>query len=166
MIIILALAVCLITVPASALEERHAGEHPPHTEEAHEEHGEEAREISSNVGPGKAVESGDPEKGIQLSSAASQRIDLKTQPLNGNPPFVLPARALIRYRELRAVYRLRDGWITRIEGRANLEGETVHFTPLDERALMAGDAVVVEDVAIVRLAELDAFSTGEEGHGH
>ena len=162
----LTLLLCFVTVPAIGLEERHAGEHPPHTEDAHDDHDAKEAGVSSNVGPGKAVEAADPEKGFQFSSAAAQRIGLETRPLHGKAPFVLPASALVRYREERAVYRLRGGWITRVEGRAEGDHENVRFTPRDWQALVAGDAVVIEDVPIVRLAELDAFSTGEEGHGH
>jgi hypothetical protein len=95
-----------------------------------------------------------------------QRIGFKTQPVRGGSPMTLPVGALVRYREVRAVYRLRDGWIARIEGQAQTEGQTIRFAPKDIRALVTGDAIVIEDVPTVRLAELDAFSAGEEGHGH
>ena len=125
---------------------------------------EEAEEASSNVGPGNAVTAADPERGIQLSPEALQtlKIGSVSVPANG----VIPKSAIVTFKDEVGVYRLRDGWFKLVEGSAKNRNSDVVFIPHRSSDLRSGDSVVVHGAPLLRVAELDAFSTGEAGHGH
>lgn len=125
---------------------------------------EEAEEASSNVGPGNAVTAADPERGLQLSPEALQtlKIGSVSVPANG----VIPKSAIVTFKDEVGVYRLRDGWFKLVEGSAKNRNSDVVFIPHRSSDLRSGDSVVVHGAPLLRVAELDAFSTGEAGHGH
>ena len=125
---------------------------------------EEAEEASSNVGPGNAVTAADPERGLQLSPEALQtlKIGSVSVPANG----VIPKSAIVTFKDEVGVYRLRDGWFKLVEGSAKNRNTGVVFIPHRSSDLRSGDSVVVHGAPLLRVAELDAFSTGEAGHGH
>lgn len=137
-----------------------------HTKDDHadgdndDEHGEEGEESTGGVGPNNAVTAADEHKGIQLSAKAQKAIGLKSESYqNGN----VPLSALVRHQNQISVYRLRDGWYKLVSVRVEKieNGQAVVRT--DE--MSPGDLVVVQSVALLRVAELDAFS-GEVGHSH
>lgn len=142
-------------------EGRHAEgeEHDDQGKEGHEE-----GEASSSVGPGNAVTAADREKGFQLSDEAVKTLGIKTQDAPGE--FILPKSAIVTFKDETGVYRLRDGWYKLIEGVARPQGLLVRFIPHRKGDLRPGDQIVVEGAPLLRVAELDAFSTGEAGHGH
>jgi len=174
---ILALTVFLVN-PAVALEEKHPniiGAHKEDYKDAHpkdsdhseeDEHHEEEAEVSLNVGPDKAVIAADPKKGLQLSPEAIRRIKLEKTQLTSAAPFRLPQEAILRSGVESAVYRLREGWYKSVHGSVRYESGKALFTPEQSNELRSGDEIALRPVAILRLAELDAFSSGEEGHGH
>lgn len=125
---------------------------------------EEAEEASSNVGPGNAVTAADPERGLQLSPEALQtlKIGSVSVPANG----VIPKSAIVTFKDEVGVYRLRDCWFKLVEGSAKNRNTGVVFIPHRSSDLRSGDSVVVHGAPLLRVAELDAFSTGEAGHGH
>lgn len=125
---------------------------------------EEAEEASSNVGPGNAVTAADPERGLQLSPEALQtlKIGSVSVPANG----VIPKSAIVTFKDEVGVYRLRDGWFKLVEGSAKNRNTGVVFIPHRSSDFRSGDSVVVHGAPLLRVAELDAFSTGEAGHGH
>lgn len=160
----------LMILPVAAVEEKHEGFRPPHTEA--EEHGhhekghDEADENSSeggsdNVGPDKAVLEADPKKGFRLSEAAAQRIGVKLAKVTSVPAKV-PPQAIVRIKDEIGVYRVRDGWFKLVHG--EVEGSV--FRPEKEGDLRVDDQIAVSGIGLLRIAELDAFSSGEEGHGH
>ncbi|MBK7546272.1 MAG: hypothetical protein IPI56_11110 [Elusimicrobia bacterium] len=136
-------------------------EHDDQRKEGHEEGEEEA---SSGVGPGNAVTATDAEKGLQLSDEAVKTLEIKTQA--APEEFTLPKSAIVTFKDETGVYRLRDGWYKLIEGEARPQGVLVRFIPQRKKDLRPGDTIVVEGAPLLRVAELDAFSTGEAGHGH
>ena len=136
-------------------------EHDDQGKEGYEEGEEEA---SSGVGPGNAVTATDAEKGLQLSDEAVKTLGIKTQAVPEE--FTLPKSAIVTFKDETGVYRLRDGWYKLIEGEARPQGVLVRFIPQRKKDLRPGDTIVVEGAPLLRVAELDAFSTGEAGHGH
>lgn len=136
-------------------------EHDDQGKEGHEEGEEEA---SSGVGPGNAVTATDAEKGLQLADEAVKTLEIKTQA--APEEFTLPKSAIVTFKDETGVYRLRDGWYKLIEGEARPQGVLVRFIPQRKKDLRPGDTIVVEGAPLLRVAELDAFSTGEAGHGH
>lgn len=151
------------------------GEHSAHgkeeeeTHEEGEEHGEEGHEeegegISSNVGPGNAVTAADPKRGLQLSEEAVKTLGIKTQPAPSES--FVPKSAIVTFKDETGVYRLRDGWYKLVEGYTQPQNNRLRFTPHEKQDLRPGDKIVVEGAPLLRVAELDAFSGGEAGHGH
>lgn len=157
-------------------DERHEhGDHEDHAEgkkEGHEEgdeHGEEGHEedeeeFSSSIGPGNAVTAADRKNGLQLSDDALKTLGVKTRPVPTDGG--LPNQAVVTFKDETGVYRLRDGWYKLIEGETRPQGNRVRFTPRKKEDLRPGDQIVVEGAPLLRVAELDAFSGGEGGHGH
>lgn len=145
-------------------EEHENGEEHKGEEGASHEEGEEEEEFSSSVGPGNAVTAANPETGFQLSDEAFKTLGIKTQALPGNNTF--PKQAIVYFKDETGVYRQRDGWYKLIEGKAESQGNRVRFVPHNRQDLRAGDQIVVDGVPLLRVAELDAFSSGDAGHGH
>lgn len=143
--------------------------HGEEGEEHHDEHGEEGHEegeeeASSSVGPGNAVTAADKHTGLQLSPEALKTLALKTQPLPETA--LLPKSAIVAFKDETGVYRLRGGWYKLVEGNIQPQGALIRFTPRDKSDLRPGDHVVVEGAPLLRVTELDAFSSGEAGHAH
>jgi len=160
--------------PSPALQETHAEEShkdhekgdegQEHADQGKEDHEEAGGEASSSVGPGNAVTAADHEKGLQFSAEAVKTLGIKTQ---GAPEeFTLPKSAIVTFKDETGVYRQRDGWYKLIGGAARPQGLLVRFIPHRKGDLRPGDQIVVEGAPLLRVAELDAFSTGEAGHGH
>lgn len=113
-----------------------------HEDEGHEEAG------SSSVGPDKAVTAAEESKGIRLSDKARAAINIRTEKVGASGK--VPPSALLKSGDETFVYWARDGWFKRIR----------------PATVDAGDEIVVEGVALLRVAELDAFTAGEVGHAH
>jgi hypothetical protein len=144
--------------------EKDLEENQGHEDRAHgEEHGEE-EEFSSSVGPGNAVTAAEPKNGFQMSDEALKTLEIKTQPIPANDAF--PKEAIVSFKDEAGVYRLRDGWFKLIEGETQPLGNRIRFTPHKKKDLRPGDQIVVQGVPLLRVTELDAFSSGEAGHGH
>lgn len=139
----LLLIICLAVLPLSVAhsEEKHDKEE----QHDHDEHGEE-EESTGGVGPGNAVTAADEHDGIKLSDKAKKVIGLNTEIFGGGD---VMKSALVFHQDHVSVYRFKDDWFKLI--------------PVAE--LKVGDQVVVSGTALLRVAELDAFST-ESGHSH
>lgn len=146
-------------------------EHDARTEEGHadgDDHGKEGQneeeETSSSVGPGNAVTAADPQKGLQLSPEAMGTLAIESVPLPANG--VLPKSAIVTFKDEVGVYRLRNGWFKLVEGATKNRNNNALFIPHRPGDLRPGDSVVINGAPLLRVAELDAFSTGNAGHGH
>lgn len=148
---------CILTLSAwvystHAEDERNHEEGHEHAEAHHDEHGEESEheheeeESTGGVGPDNAVTAADEDRGVQLSEKAAQTIGLKTVVWDG---LQLPVSALVFHQDHTSVYWVNEGW----------------YKLIPANKLEAGDAVVVSGTALLRLAELDAFSA-EVGDSH
>jgi hypothetical protein len=132
-----------------------------HEDDEKDEHGHgEEEESIGGVGKGNAVTAADEHEGIQLSVKSQNAIGLKSESYQNG---CVPVTALVRHQNEVSVYRLRNGWYKRVSVKVEKieNGQAVIQT--DE--LSQGDFVVVQSVALLRVAELDAFS-GEVGHSH
>lgn len=152
-------------------EEETHGHDDDDTNESHvsgDEHGkeghEEESEASSNVGPGNAVTAADPQKGLQLSPEALRTLKIESVPMPTNG--VLPKSAIVTFKDEVGVYRLRDGWFKLVEGSAKNRNNGMLFVPHRSSDLRSSDSVIIHGAPLLRVAELDAFSTGDAGHGH
>lgn len=149
----------------------HKKEEKPHSDHDHEkeakghsDHGnEEKKEGEKNVGPKKGVTSFDEVKGFTLSNEAIKNFSIKTEALEGNGPWVIPATALLLTGEEKNIYRLRDGYFKRIDIEVvEKVASKILFKSLEVKS---GDSLVVQGVDFIRTAEVDATS-GESGHSH
>ncbi len=138
-------------------------DHEKHDEHAEDKseggHGDE-EESTGGVGPNNAVTAADEHDGIKLSEKAIQTIGLKTEIWNGES---VSGQTIVYHQDKTSVYRLKDGWyklvpVTIISKADNL----VHITATE---LVSGDLIATSGVALLRVAELDAFS-GEVEHSH
>lgn len=158
------LIICMAILPVSAVqsEENHGTEeHHDHDKKSeqndehkhdteseqddHEEHGEE-EESTGGVGPGNAVTAADEHDGIKLSDKAQKAIGLTTEVFSGGD---VTKSALVFHQDHVSIYRFKNGW----------------FKLIPVSKLKIGDRIVVSGTSLLRVAELDAFST-ESGHSH
>ena len=128
-----------------------------HAEGEHEE------SPNPNVGPGKAVEALDHDKGMRLSLKAAAALGVKTAPVAGSDPYRVPASSLVYFQDEIGVYRLRGGWLKLIE--IKVAEKSKKDAVIRTREIKPGDRIVVAGTALVRVTELD-LSSGDVGHGH
>lgn len=135
-----------------------------HAEEEHPHHEEESEQVSSSVGPGKAVVAASAEQGFKLADKGIKLLGIQTVPLSGNPPFKIPEEALVYFQENTGVYRLRAGFFKLIPIKIQQKiGSEITITS-DE--LKRGDSVAHQGIGFLRVVELEAFGGGESGHVH
>ncbi len=157
----------------SKKEEAHQDNHDEKNEkhEDHEKHDEHAddksesdhgdeEESTGGVGPGNAVTAADEHDGIKLSDKAIQTIGLKSETWNG---LSISEQSLVYHQDKTSVYRLKDGWYKLVP--VTIVSKTGGLVQITATDLSTGDAVVSSGVALLRVADLDAFS-GEVGHSH
>lgn len=127
------------------------------------DHGVQENEESSNVGPEKGITEANKEKGFKLSKDASKNFELKSIQLVGPGPWTLPLSARMLSQEEENLYRVRAGFIKRIEFHIlskDPEGKML----VNSEELSAGDEIITAGVGFVRIAELAAFGAPPEGH--
>ena len=172
--IILHLILALLLVSGAAqASDKHAEKEEHAEKERHEEGGKHAESekegehneegSNPNIGPGKAVEAVDHDKGMRLSTKAAGALGVRTALLRGPEPYRVPSGSLIFSQDEVAVYRLRGGWLKRIK--VQLLEKSKADAVIRSREFKSGDHVVVAGAALVRVAELD-LSRGDVGHGH
>lgn len=124
-------------------DQNHDHDHDQAEEHDHQEGDHD--EAGGAVGPEKGItEKG--ALGFKLSPEALQNFGVKTAKHAGG----LPQGGLVKIKDGKFAYRLRDGWIKRLA--------------LGE--LRAGDDVIVEGVGFVRTAEIAAEEGVAHGHSH
>lgn len=120
----------------------------------HEEEG------GSAVGPDKGiVESG--ERGMKLSAEAVATIKPATIPWQAGS-FVIPYDGLVRIKESKSVFRLRDGFYKRVP--AIVESRDGDKVRVRVEGLNAGDQIVVSQAGFLRIAEV--IQTEGAAHHH
>jgi len=128
-----------------------------HQEKEHEEE-------NSNVGPEKGIVKANEEQGFILSPEATKNFEIKTMKLVGVGPWTVPDSARMLSKEEVNLYRIRNGFIKRIDFKLiSKSGSLVKILSSD---LATGDEVITNGVGFVRIAELTAFGGAPEGHSH
>ncbi|MBC7397846.1 MAG: hypothetical protein H7333_10430 [Bdellovibrionales bacterium] len=107
----------------------------------------------------KAITEASKSDGIKLSPKAVVRIGLKTIPYSPAATLTLQSGAIVHSLGITGIYRLRDGWYKLIPVTLLSKGkETMTLKVTDFRNT---DQIVTEGVALLRVAEMDAFGGGE-----
>lgn len=137
------------------------GEEHGHDEE--KAHGHVREEGSSQVGPEKGVLEASESKGFKLSPEAIKNFNLKYISVEATS-LKLPAEAILHAKEEKSIYRLRDGFLKRVDFKVITRSRTEYS--IESKELKSGDQVLVRGLGFVRMAEIAAFGGAPEGHSH
>lgn len=151
---------------SSKNEEHH--EAPAHDadEESHKDnHDDDKNEEGSNVGPENGITEASKNKGFKLSVEANKNFELKTLKLSGPGPWTVPLSARMLSQEEDNIYRVREGFIKRIDFNLTSKDRSGKMT-IKSADLKEGDEVIIEGVGFIRISELTAFGGAPEGHTH
>lgn len=142
--------------------EKHDGHenHDEHAEDKHEDGHSDEEESIGGIGSGNAVTAADEHDGIKLSDKAIETIGLKTEIWDGE---FVSAKSIVYHQDQTSVYRLKDGWYKLVP--ITIVSKIDQLVQITATDLTTGDTVVTSGVALLRVADLDAFS-GEVGHSH
>lgn len=140
-------------------EHKHAKEEEHHDEEkGHGEH-----EESDQVGPNKGILEANEKNGFKLSPEATKNFKMKFQTFSGGP-LVLPLDSILQTTNEKNIYRMRDGFIKRVDITVIAKSKSeLTFTSSE---LKSGDQIVLSGLGYLRMAELAAFGGAPEGHSH
>ena len=114
---------------------------------------------SAEERPGKAVYETSAELGMRLGDKPLKNIEVKTIPYSSLSNQVIPIESLVHFQDQIGIYRLRDGWFKLIKIQIIKKKEklvTVRTKELQEK-----DEVVIHGADLLRVAEMDAFGSGE-----
>lgn len=121
--------------------------------------------VSAAVGADKGITAADEHDGIKLSAEAVKNFALQTLRLkSGSSEWEIPSKAILISGEEVNIYRLREGFYKRID--FETVSKSVGKLKIKSKELKGGDEIVINGLGFLRAAELSAFSSGEEGHGH
>ncbi len=146
-----------------AHEEGEKDEHA-HGKEEKDEHGHEegGEEENSAIGPGKGITEKS-ENGFKLSEKAIKNFDIKTMVATSNT-IELVRSALVEVRDQKYVYRMRDGWIKKVQVRVlSKEKSKVVLEISDVRST---DLIITGGAGFVRTAEIITEEGVSHGHSH
>lgn len=111
---------------------------------------------SSRVGEKMAVTAFDPEEGFQMSARALKTLGIEFKPVQGNGPWEVPEKALVRIKHTSGVYRRYQNWISfvlvEVAGRKN--GQLL----IRSEDLEPQDEVAFVGASFLRLTEADLNS--------
>ena len=117
-------------------------------------------EGGAKVGPGKAVLAANAKDGMRLSEAAIKRLGLAFQDAKRGETQEVPPQSLVVSKEETSVYRLRGGWIKRVEVR--VISRSARSVKIQSEDFKPGDRVVVSGAPFLRTAELDVLGSEKE----
>lgn len=122
----------------------------------------EGGETTAQIGPGKAVESVDADKGIKLSTKATKMLGIKTVVASVAAKIKIPKKAAIHIKESVAVYILRGGLFKFIE--VKVLGHTAEQLTIVASDIKNGDQVVVDGAPLLRVAHLNVMTSDSDEH--
>ncbi len=142
-------------------------EHDEHDEHAdhddhHGEHDEHAHEETKAVGPGKAIEENDTEKGIRLSESALKNLKLELMPLKAGLQSV-NKKVIVMQKDEAHIYRYRDGFFKLIKVSVKEVGAQLKIRPLSH---VNGDQYVAAGADLIRISDVYANDDASYGHSH
>lgn len=120
---------------------------------------EETASKSPSVGPDKAVLEASPEKGIKLSDKAKTTLGVQTQRISKN--LSVPHAALIFERNEIGIYVKHGDFYKYLE--VEVKNTTSPQSTIESPKVKEGDDVVIEGAALLRLAEINVFSSNAGG---
>lgn len=106
----------------------------------------------------KAILEASQDRGIRLSDKARKTIGIATSPILSKGPHSVTQTSMVYYQDKVGIYRLREGWFKLIE-LSDIERTSSGFV-LRTFELQSGDEIVVRGTALLRVAEMEAFSGG------
>ncbi|GIL17063.1 MAG: hypothetical protein BroJett040_08140 [Oligoflexia bacterium] len=128
-------------------------------EHEHEGHGDHD-EAGANIGPDKGILEKSKE-GIKLSKEAVETMAIKAMDI-GSQSVSIPVSALVKIKDEKYVYRLRNGWFKRVEIQVvQKNGNTLTVIISD---FVAGDKIVTDGLGFLRTS--DVFSEEGATHSH
>ena len=116
-------------------------------------HGVGAGSSHANVGKQFAIRAYNPERGFQLSAAAEKRLLFRWQSLAKNNEYELPAQAVAMIERQSVVFRKRRNWIAPVPVDVILR--KAQRVLVRSQYLQGGDAVVVQNSALLRVVQMD-----------
>jgi len=124
-----------------------------------EEEGHEHEEASVNVGPDKGILEKSEAEGIKLSEEAVKTMGIKTIDVHSQQ-IEIPTTALVKIKDNKYIFRLRNGWFKRVEFKVIQKGSDK--LTLNSNDLSTGDKIVTEGLGFLRTSEIYS----EEGATH
>lgn len=107
----------------------------------------------------KAIMDASREKGILLSTLARKNIGIKTTKFQTDQPMNLPESAVVHTKDLVGIYVERAGWFKFQEVTVTAKrNNTVTVVP---KGLLSTEVVVLEGAALLRVSEMEAFTSEE-----
>lgn len=135
-----------------------------HDEHEHHDEAEEDHESNPSVGSEKGIIAASKENGFKLSPEAIKNFEIQTLKLSGAGPWKVPLSARLLSGEEVNLYRVRDGFIKRID--FTIAKKASDPMTISSPELRAGDEVVVKGIGFLRVADLAAFGGMAHGHSH
>lgn len=127
------------------------------------EHGDDHDHAESNigVGPEKGVVEKNEHDGFKLSPEAIKTIGFKTQKYQVGP-MVFPASIIVHMKDHQFIFRLREGWLKRIEFQTLKKEQGKVW--LQSSDLKSNDEIIISEVGFLRTAEIFTEEGAEHSH--
>lgn len=109
--------------------------------------------------PGKAVFEISSELGMRIADKALKNIEVKTVEIDTTSDHSVPLSSLVHFQDQVGVYQLRQGWFKLINIQIIKKYGLQAIIRSSE--LKAKDEIVVSGAELLRVAEMDAFGSGE-----
>ena len=107
----------------------------------------------------KAIIQASKDEGIILSEIAKKNIGFGTSNLVGTSPFKVPRSALVYSRDVIGLYLIKDRWIKMVP--VKVVSMDSGYALVESSALKVSSEIVTSGVPLVRVSEMEAFSTAE-----
>ncbi len=121
-------------------------------------------ETSDPVGPKKGILVAEERRGFKLSPEAIRHFEITSRKLEGNAPWSIPSSAIVRSGEEVNLYRIRDGFLKRID--FETKRTRANELMIASEDLRSGDEIALTGLGFLRIAELAAFGGVADGHSH
>lgn len=144
--------VCLLFAQISFAGEGHDKESPQ---------GEHHEEANSGVGPDKGITEKNEKDGFKLSPEAMKTIAFQTINYQSET-FEIAKKALVQTKDDKSIFRLRDGWLKRIDVQVLRKNQDSVLIKVSE--FKVGDKIVVSEVGYLRMVEVFTEEGAEHSH--
>lgn len=135
--------------------------HKKHRTNKHE--GDKHREDSKSIGTKKAITVIDIKEGFKLSPEAIKTFSLGFKNVVTNL-IQIKKSTLVVSRDLKGIYRLRDGFFKLIPVR--IISENASSYKIDPVDIIIGDQIVIKGIDLLRIADIYSTDKSDYGHSH